>query len=286
MLLDWLIRNKNIVTPTALFVASLFLLSINSYQRRDVKMSFFSRVVISVIGVGQQGVSGASGGLKDFWESYFALRQVEQQNQELKREVERLRRENNFLREQAKENERFRRLLNFQPREYIDSWIPAQVIGGPLSQYNKSITIDKGDRDGIKAQMAVITYDNWLVGQILDKPGSSIGFHTSQVLLITDRRSRVPVLVQRSRDNGIMTGRPVQGDCQLMYMMRNDDFRIGDEIVTSGLGGVFIKGWPVGVVVETNLDPELLSPGITIKPHADFSKLEEVLVIIPSEVEP
>lgn len=283
MLLEWLRRHLNILMPLALFLASLLTLSINTYKRQ--KSSFFTRTVFSLTGYGQNAVSGTTGGLSSLWDKYIYLVGVEKENQELKAELQKLKRENYALRDQEMENDRLRRMTNLEPRKDIRRWIPAQVIGRPLSSLNKTIVINKGSRHDIKPRMAVITYDNMLVGQILDEPGSIIGYHQSQVLLITDRRSRVPVVVERSRATGILAGRPETDDCELLYLSESkiDDIRVGDLLVSSGYGGVFLKGWPAGKAIETIRDPALLYPQVTVRPAADFNKIEEVLVIVPVE---
>lgn len=286
MLFEWLRRNQNVVVPLGLFLASLIWLSYQSYDKRNQQMSVFSGLVVDVAGLGQSSVTGVIDGVGDVSRHYLWLVGVEVENRELLREVMDLRRDNRELKEQAIENERLRRLLHFKPREQIHDWIPAQVVGESApAGFNKTITIDKGSQDGIKPRMAVITYDSALVGQILDEPGSAIGFHSSQVLLITDRRSRVNVIVQRpeSRAKRILAGRPESNTCDLLYAERMDDIRVGDLLITSGFGRVFMKGWPVGVIREIIRDSTLLYPRISVDPIADFSKLEEVIVIVPLE---
>jgi rod shape-determining protein MreC len=286
MLLEWLIRNRNVVVPLGLFLASLVLLSYESYDQRNKRMSVFSRSVMDVIGLGQRTVTGVTRGVRDSVSRYIWLRGVARENEALRREIEKLNRERNLLREQAIENERLRRLLHFKPMEVIKDWIPAQVTGESSPGAPKTIKIDKGKWHGVKPRMAVVTYDGALVGQILDEPGSSIAYDSSQVLLITDLRSKVTVRVQRpdSRTRGLMEGRPEYDDCVLhLYSDRPFDIKVGDRLISSGFGGVFKKGWPTGVVKEIASDPSSYSPRISVEPVADFFTMEEVIVIVPLE---
>lgn len=282
MFFEWLRRNQNIVVPFGLVFYSIVLLSYGSYSKRNVPMSAFSRTVLTVVGFVQGTGTGTAKGAGNLWDRYIWLRGLDEENEKLKQENQKLRRENHFLQERGNDNERLRRLLHFRPKEKM-RWIPAEVIGSDLSGFHKTIMIDKGSRDGIKPRMAVITYESALVGQILDEPGSGIGYYASQVLLITDYRSEVEVLVQKSRDRGIMAGRPQSNDCNLLLEKRLAGIRPGDLLISSGLGRIFMKGLPAGRVVEIAKDPSALYPGIRVKPIADFSKLEEVMVIVLQE---
>ncbi len=227
-------------------------------------------------------------GVGDRFSKYVFLIGIEDENKRLKRELEEARRKNYRLREQAIENERLRRMLNFKPREDIKSWIPAEVIARNMGGLNKTITIDKGSRDGVRPRMAVITYDSALVGQILDETGSGIGLGSSQVLLIIDRRSRVGVIDQResSRAWGVVAGRPETDEAEWLYTNQQDDLKVGDLLISSGAGGVFLKGWPVGRVMDVTLDEATFRRKIRVKPVVDFSRLEEVMVIIPRQEAP
>jgi rod shape-determining protein MreC len=279
LILEWLRRHQNVVVPFGLLTGSIFMLSLHSYQ--SPQTSFFSRVIISIVGFGERTVTGTTSGVGDFFDNYVFLRGVEEKNRQLLEQNEKLQRELHFREEQAIENDRLHRLLNFKFREEIKDPIMAMVIDGspPLAGLRKTITIDRGSRDGIRPRMAVIAHDSSLVGQILDQPASVIGFNTSQVLLITDRWSMVPVRVQRSRAFGNLAGRPERNDCVLLDTIRLDDIRAGDTLITSGFGGVFRKGLPVGTVSRIVSNPSLLTPQIEVIPLADFSKLEEVMVI-------
>lgn len=285
MFFEWLRRNQNIIAPAGLFLFSIVLLSFSSHTRyRNV--SAFSRLIMTTASYGQRSVAYTASAAVRLWERYVWLVGVEQENLRYRREILDLQRKNYQLLEQEIENERLRKLLGFRPREDIEGWIPAQVIGDDLSGINKTVTIDKGTLHGIKPRMAVIAYDSALVGQILDEPGSAIGFTSSQVLLITDRRSRVTVMVQRSRDKGSLAGRLEGDECEMIPDKRLADVKVGDLLISSGYGGVFMKGWPVGRVTEIVRDPEMFYPRIRVEPIADFSKLEEVIVVLPVRESP
>jgi len=284
MLLELVRRNFRTLFPAALLLVSLTLLSFGSYSRRFQRPSFFSRAVLTAIGFFEDTVSGSGRGLRDLGRHYLVLVGVQEENRRLRAELSACQRRNYSLTEQAIENDRLRRLLNFRLQDEIKDYVPAQVIGQDLSGINRTITINKGSSDGIRPRMAVITYDSALVGQILDEAGSAIGAHSCQVLLITDRRSRVDVAVQRpeSRAKGILAGRPEREEVELLYADRLSDIRQGDLLVSSGYGGIFRKGWPAGRVVEVRHQPDLFYPRVLVEPVAQFSQLEEVMVV-PAE---
>lgn len=288
MILEWLRRNQNLVVPLSLLLFSLSLLSYGSYSRRQKQQSLFSRLILTLANYGQRVVTGSADAVSGVFQNYVWLVGVKQENERLKHQLAEVRRQNSLLEEKAIENDRLRRLLHFQPSEEIQAWIPARVTGDDLVGFNKTVTIDKGSRNGIRPRMAVITYESILVGQILDEPGSAIGFHTSQVLLLIDRRSRIQVMVQRaeSRARGILVGRSETYSCDLLYLQSMEEVQVGDLIITSGFGRIFLKGWPVGVVEKVAQDPSSFYPHIEIRPLADFSRLEEVIVISRRGQEP
>jgi rod shape-determining protein MreC len=151
--------------------------------------------------------------------------------------------------------------------------ISAEVIAYSPSAWFRTIVINKGLRDGVKKDMPVVTWEG-VVGKVMrTSPGSSI------ILLVIDRNSSIDVLVQRTRARGI-----VEGDggsrCQLQHVPRTDDIEAGDHLITSGLGGIFPKGLSMGDVVRVERKEYGLFQEVEVRPSADFSRLEEVMVIL------
>jgi len=284
MLLEWLRRHQNTAVPLLLYLISLSLLSHRAYSRHSIQPSLFSRAVVSVVGYAQMTATGTVTGIENMLDRYLFLAGVEEENQRLKLENHRLRRQLAALEEKGLENERLRKLCGFE-RSGQDQWVPARVIGESVGGVNKVLTINRGSRDGVRPRMPVISYDGAVVGQILDEPGSVIGFDSSQVLLITDRRSRIPVMIQRpeSRARGILVGVPERGECEMSPAEKLAVVEPGDLVITSGFGRVFPRGRPVGRVIEVDRDPSRLFLLIRVEPLADFRRLEEVLVMLKSE---
>jgi rod shape-determining protein MreC len=208
---------------------------------------------------------------KDFWTNYFYLVDVRSENRRLKREMDSLRRENSRYRELLATHERLRSLLQF--KEVIHRpVVAAQVIGLDPTGWFKSVIIDKGKNAGLKWDMPVVNASG-VVGRIV-----SVSNNYAKVLLIIDQNSAVDCLTQRSRDRGMVKGTSGQ-ICKMDYMAKSSDAVVGGLIITSGLGGVFPKGLPVGKITDVKEGEGKLFKEIDVMPSVDFSKLEEVLVI-------
>ena len=213
-------------------------------------------------------------GVSNLWHNYFYLRGVRQENRDLKQQIEKLRIEQVRLNEDAEQARRLQILLGFR-EQFISKTVAAQVIGSSGSEQSRSIYIDKGTRDGIKSDMAVITADG-VVGKIL-----RVFKNTSQVLLIDDQTSGVGSILEKSRLQGVLRGTPV-GEVVLEKVMSDETVQPGEKVVTSGGDQIFPKGLPVGTVTKVSPGPELFL-NIRVKPAADLSRIEEVLVITQEE---
>ncbi len=218
----------------------------------------------------EKGVVRIQNGIHGIWANYFYLRGVRQENRDLKQQIEQLRIEQVRLSEDAQQARRLQSLLGFK-EQFISQTLPAQVIGSSGSEQSRSIYIDKGLRDGIKQDMAVITADG-VVGKVLHAFGS-----TSQVLLINDQTSGVGAILEKSRLQGVLRG-TAAGEVILEKVMSDEPVQPGEKVLTSGGDQIFPKGLPVGTVSKVSPGAELFL-NIRVKPIADLSRLEEVLVI-------
>jgi rod shape-determining protein MreC len=149
------------------------------------------------------------------------------------------------------------------------------VIGWDSSVLFKSIIIGRGENDGLKINMPVVN-SKGVIGRTV-----SVSPNYTQVLLITDQNSAVDGLVQRSRCRGMLKGRGLS-ECSFDYVIKACDIETGDAIVTSGLGRAFPKGLYLGTVKKIKDSPDKLFKDVMVAPAVDFSKLEEVLVILRS----
>jgi rod shape-determining protein MreC len=207
------------------------------------------------------------------WHNYADLRGVRKQNRELQDEVARLQMEQVRLKQDADQARRLQALLDFKEK-FVSRTVAAQVIGTSGTEQSRVIIIDKGSRDGIKQDMAVITPEG-IVGKIKDAFPLS-----SQVLLINDHDSGAGVILESSRLQGIIKGTPV-GELQITNdIMSDEKVEPGERVITSGGDRIYPKGYAVGTVISSTPDKEN-DPflAIKIKPAANLNRLEEVLVI-------
>ncbi len=252
---------------------ALFLLSSNFGKRRS--WGALDRFVVEVCSPVYKLFRGTVKVFEEVWFGYFYLVGLREENQRLKAEVSRLTMENTRFREQLATHKRLKALLKF--KETINEpTVAAQVIARDPTGWFKSIIIDKGSEAGVKVNMPVVNWQG-AVGRVVD-----VSPDYAKVLLIIDQNSAVDCLLQRSRSRGMVKGISAKL-CKLDYIAESSDVAVGDVVITSGLGGVFPKGLPVGEVVEVRDVPGALFKDVKIRPSVDFSKLEEVLVIIREE---
>ena len=204
------------------------------------------------------------------WHNYFYLRGVRAENRNLKAQIERMSLEQVRISQDADQARRLQALLAFK-EQFISQTKAAQVIGSSGSEQSRSLYIDKGDSDGIKPDMAVITADG-IVGKVLHAYPS-----TSLVLLINDQSSGVGAILEKSRLQGILRGTSA-GEVVLEKVMSDETVPAGEMVLTSGGDGIFPKGLLVGRVTKVGAGSDLFL-NIRVRPAADLSRLEEVLVV-------
>ena len=218
-------------------------------------------------------VSQFSGhGVRGMWEDYVDLRHVREQDEDLKKQLAQLRMERAAISEDAVEAHRLRSLLGFR-QNYTSSTVAAQVIGTSGSDTSRLLLLDKGAHDGLRPGMPVITPDG-VVGKLRDVfPG------TSQLLLLNDPTAGAGVLLQTTRSRAIVRGTP-GGGIAIMNLTPDNRIKPGEKVLTSGGDEVFPRGIAVGTVESIQPDPEHPPYAlIKLKPAANLSQLEEVLVI-------
>jgi rod shape-determining protein MreC len=233
------------------------------------------QIVVEVTAPFQRLTKGTINTIEDIWLKYFDLVNVRDENSRLLREIDTLQMENYRYQEILATHERLQKLLKFKK---TINWpvLAAQVIGRDPTGWFKSVLIDKGKNSGLKVNMPVVNADG-VVGRLV-----SVSPNYSKVLLIIDQNSAVDSIIQRSRDEGIVRGLSVKL-CKLDNMVKTSDVVVGDKVVTSGLGRVYPKGLPVGKVLEVVNIPGELFKDIKVSPMVDFSKLEELLVILKED---
>jgi rod shape-determining protein MreC len=262
---------RNIFIGILFFLLALSLISAKLHAPEG--LSFVEAMMVEVTAPVQKVVHLVVNTVGDVLRGYFGLVGVQRENQQLKEEVRELRRQLNLYREAALANERLRDLLNFKESKVRMPLLPAEVVAFDPSGWFKTVFIDKGTQDGLTRDMAVVSAGG-AVGRLI-----GVSSHYAKVLLVLDRNSAVDAVVQRSRSRGILVGLG-EGRCSLKYVQRKDDVQVGDEVLTSGMGGVFPKGILLGQVEKVQRGDGVLFQTVEVTPAVDFSRLEEVLVVL------
>jgi rod shape-determining protein MreC len=210
--------------------------------------------------------------IRDTWNHYFALQNTSRENEELKRENGTLKLQITQLQSKAGEADRLAALLKFRQTNVDVPMVSARVIGGSADSTSQTIYLDRGERDGIRRNMGVITPDG-VVGKVIESYKD-----TAQVLLLTDKDSGVGAMLVDSR-----VQKPVGGTGEPLLVMKyisNEDNSVnpGDRIVTSGMDRIFPRDLPVGTIADIKAGNTFKQ--IRVRPAANLERLEEVFVLL------
>jgi rod shape-determining protein MreC len=170
------------------------------------------------------------------------------------------------------ENERLRQVAEMRD-DFEIPMLPSELVGGGVSPWFRSVMFDRGRSDGVRPGMPVISEDG-LVGLV-----TAASHRASRTMLLLDRQSAVDGTVQRSRARGIVRGLG-RDDLEFEFVVRVGDVRVGDVVITSGLGGVYPKGLRIGRVTALSEPGARLLQTATVAPAVDFGRLEQVFVML------
>ncbi len=252
-----------------LLLSTLIGMSLRVKQRKGI--DFFDALLMEFCAPFQKASTFVIKTVRGVFQDYLFLVHLQRENVMLKQRIAGLQKENQQMKEMALANERLQKLLQF--REKISTSVTAaEVIGQDPSSWFKSVTINKGEKDGVRNGMAVISPEG-VIGQILKTAP-----RYSTVLLITDYNSAIDSIIQRTRAKAIVEGKG-ENRCQLKYLLRTEEVIIGDIVVTSGLSGNFPKGLMVGEIRKVDKKGHGVFQYAELVPGVDLTELEEVLVI-------
>lgn len=269
--MDVLGRYRNLIVLVGVLFAQVLGLAVQVRRTTDNEPTRLIRIwAVGSVTPLEKVLSWTRTSTSNIWHNYFYLRGVRAENRALKAQIERMNLEQVRISQDADQARRLQALLAFK-EQFISQTMAAQVIGSSGSEQSRSVYIDKGERDGIKPDMAVITSDG-IVGKVLRVYGS-----TSLVLLINDQTSGVGALLDKTRLQGILHG-TAAGEVVLEKVMSDETVPPGEQVLTSGGDGIFPKGLLVGRVTKVAPGSELFL-NIRVRPAADLSRLEEVLVV-------
>lgn len=240
-------------------------------------VSLPSRVVSAVLKPFQSAFSWTTNYVSDYLANFKLRKTIEIEYNKLRAENDELTYKSLLNDELEAENERLRNMLNVFDEKKSMNPIMAQVTGKETSSWFQMFTIDKGSKQGIKENMAVINADG-LIGYIYKVYETS-----SEVISIVDSRASVAALIESSRDQGIVKGTlgiEEEAACRMYYLPVDLVPRPGDTVVTSGVGLSFPKGLKIGVIRESTRYMDENKHYVVIEPYVDFMHIEEVIVLI------
>ncbi len=271
-------RYRNLTILVGVLFLQVLGLAVQVKRSPDAENTRLIRIwAVDLITPFERGLLWAQNGSGNLWHNYFYLRGVRAENRQLKEQIEQMRLAQVRLTEDATQAHRLQSLLAFK-EQFIARTVAAQVIGSSGSDLSQMIYIDKGSNDGIGRDFAVITAGG-IVGKVLEVFPS-----VSKVLMINDQSSGAGVYLEKSRLQGVLRGTP-NGELIVERVMSDEQVSAGDQVLTSGGDRIFPKGLPVGVVTKVSPGREMFF-NIKVKPAADLSRLEEVLVVTEKQERP
>jgi rod shape-determining protein MreC len=219
----------------------------------------------------QRVITGAVTGVEELWTGYFDLRGVKDENAALRQQLQDLQIKLQEERALAQRTEDLRQLLELRQRAELET-TAAEIIAAGASPEFRTVTIDKGTGDRVGTDMAVLS-PSGVVGRVI-LPSA----RASKVQLLIDRNAAAGAIIERSRAQGVVVG--AGGETLRMdYVPGTADVKAGDLVVTSGIDGIYPKGFVIGTVETVERGPGTYHE-IRVTPAVDFSRLEEVLVVL------
>ena len=263
------IRQRTGYLLLSLIVGHVILISTQVTTNRGVPL--LEAAVFGVFSEAQRASNALVTGTRGWWDDYLALRHVREENATLKEELGRLQVRLQQERGVAEQSRTLQQLLDLKTSAPL-STTAASVIAGGASPEFRTITLDKGTGDGLRPDMAVIA-PSGVVGRLILPAGRA-----SKVQLLIDRNAAAGALIERTRAQGVAVG--TGGDRMRMdYVPDAADLKAGDTVVTSGIDGIYPKGFVIGQIESVRRGAGEYS-AIVIRPSVDFSALETVLVVL------
>jgi rod shape-determining protein MreC len=266
-------KHKSLTLLAGVLIAQLLLLAVQ--VKRDSRGRLIRVWAISAAYPFERSGAWGFGKVRGVWTHYFALRDTMRENEALRIENDALKLTISQLQSRAAEADRLAALLSFKQTHEKVPMVAARVIAASAGTASRTVEVDRGERDGIKRNMAVITPDG-AVGKVIE-----VYRDTAQVLLLTDKEGGAGAMLVNSRTQGVVggTGDPMM---QMKFVANEQEVAVGEKIVTSGMDKIFPRDIPIGTVIEAK-------PGqppfkrIRVQPAAKLDQLEAVIVLLTQQ---
>lgn len=261
-----------------LVIVAVFLVGIMAYAGANGRLTAAPQELLSVVLTPLQKVTSAlSGGAASVWEKYTSIDDVMDRNEQLEAENAELRQQMVDYDRIKAENDAYKALARIQDTNSEASYVSAFVIGrDPLDEFG-GFTLDQGSTDGVAVNDAIISDRGYLLGVVVEVDATSC-----KVMTILHPRFNAAGVISRTRENGIITGSAdyaADGQCVLTNLDRATEARKGDQVITTGLGGVFPANLLVGTVQEVVPEQSGKSSSAVILPGADPRTVKHVFIV-------
>lgn len=268
-------RNRGKVILGIVTVLLIIVITLSTIP--SLKPNFVSNAVNLVVSPVQKGISSVINSVQNFFDVLFNMDEFEGEKEELRARVVFLENEIRETEELKKENTRLRTMLEMRERLVQYETETAEVIAKDPGNWFVVFTVDKGSAQGVELYDPVIT-DKGLVGYV-----SEVDINSSKVTSIIDSTTSVAATVKRTGDSAVVEGDlklQEQGRCRMVYVDKGSIITEGDELETSGMGGIYPRGIYIGKVMEITGDGTGLSQQAMVEPAVDFDSVSEVFIII------
>ena len=261
-----------------LVIVAVFLVGIMAYAGANGRLTAAPQELLSVVLTPLQKVTSAlSGGAASVWEKYTSIDDVMDRNEQLEAENAELRQQIVDYDRIKAENDAYKALARIQDTNSEATYVSAFVIGrDPLDEFG-GFTLDQGSTDGVAVNDAIISDRGYLLGVVVEVDATSC-----KVMTILHPSFNAAGVISRTRENGIITGSAdyaADGQCVLTNLDRATEARKGDQVITTGLGGVFPENLLVGTVQEVVPEQSGKSSSAVILPGADPRTVKHVFII-------
>lgn len=262
-------RHKSLFLLGGVVLLQVLLLAVQI--KRDSQGRLIRVWTVGAVSPFERAGAHGIGDIRSVWNHYFALQNTSRENEELRHENSTLKLQITQLQSKAAEADRLASLLKFRQSNVNVPMVAARVIGGSVDTSSQTVYLDRGERDGIRKNMGVITPDG-VVGKVIESYRD-----TAQVLLLTDKESGVGAMLADSRIQGPVggTGEPL---LRMKYVSNDDEVNTGDRVVTSGMDRIFPRDLPVGTIADIKAGNPFKQ--IRVRPAANLERLEEVFVLL------
>src|SRR3984893_12709002 len=263
------IRQRSGFLFLAVMLGHVILISAQVNRRTGVPI--LEAVTFGAFAQMQRAVSAGTSGVRRVWSGYVSLRHLKTENDDLRRQLADAQVDLQRQRALADRSRGLERLLGLRDQSKLMT-TAAEIIAAGATPDFRTVTIDKGSRDGLRADMAIIA-PGGVVGRI-----AHASARAAKVQLLVDRNAAAGAIIERSRAQGVVVG---GGDDRLRmdYVSEAADIAVGDVVMTSGIDGIYPKGFVIGRVESVEKNGPAYSR-IVVKPAVDFRALEEVLVVL------